>query len=35
MVDVSGVKRLRLVVDFADRGDELDYADWLEARLVP
>jgi hypothetical protein len=33
-VDLNGAKRLRLVVDFADRGDERDYADWLEARLV-
>lgn len=34
-VDIAGAKRLRLVVDYADRGDELDYADWLEARAVP
>jgi hypothetical protein len=34
-VDLKGAKRLRLVVDYADRGDELDYADWLEARLIP
>jgi len=33
-VDVSGAKQLDLVVDFADRADELDYADWLDARLV-
>jgi len=33
-VDVSGAKRLSLIVDFADRGDELDHADWLNARLV-
>lgn len=33
-VDVRGVKRLALIVDFADRGDELDYIDWLDARLV-
>ena len=25
---------MTLVVDFADRGDELDHADWLDARLV-
>ena len=24
----------RVTVDFADRGDELDRADWLDARLV-
>lgn len=34
-VDVSGIARLALVVDFADRGDEGDHADWLNARLVP
>lgn len=34
-VEIAGAKRLRLVVDYADRGDELDYADWLEARVVP
>jgi hypothetical protein len=33
-VDVTGGKRLSLVVDFAERGDELDHADWLDARLV-
>ncbi len=33
-VDVAGAKRLDLVVDFADRADELDHADWLDARLV-
>jgi hypothetical protein len=33
-VDVTGGKRLSLVVDFAERGDELDHADWLEARLI-
>ena len=33
-VDVSGARRLSLIVDFADRGDELDHADWLNARLV-
>ena len=33
-VDVAGAKRIDLVVDFADRGDELDRADWLNARLV-
>lgn len=33
-VDVSGAKRLDLVVDFADRADQLDRADWLNARLV-
>jgi hypothetical protein len=33
-VDVSGGKRLDLVVDFADRADVQDHADWLNARLV-
>jgi hypothetical protein len=33
-VDVSAGKRLDLVVDFGERGDELDHADWLDARLV-
>ena len=33
-VDVSGAQGLTLTVDYADRGDELDHADWLEARLV-
>lgn len=33
-VDVSGADGLTLTVDFADRGDELDHADWLDARLV-
>jgi hypothetical protein len=34
-VDITGGKRLDLVVDFADRADELDHADWLNARIVP
>jgi hypothetical protein len=33
-VDVSGAKRLDLIVDYADRADVLDHADWLNARLV-
>ena len=33
-VDVRGGKRLSLIVDFAERGDEFDRADWLDARLV-
>jgi hypothetical protein len=33
-VDIRGGKRLSLIVDFAERGDELDHADWLNARLV-
>ena len=33
-VDLAGAKRLELVVDFGERADVLDYADWLDARLV-
>ncbi len=33
-VDVSGAQGLTLTVDYADRGDELDRANWLDARLV-
>jgi hypothetical protein len=33
-VDLTGAKRLSLLVDYADRGDEQDHADWLDARLV-
>jgi NPCBM/NEW2 domain len=33
-VDVTGAQGLTLTVDYADRGDELDRANWLDARLV-
>jgi hypothetical protein len=33
-VDLSGAKRLSLIVDFADRADEGDRANWLDARLI-
>jgi NPCBM/NEW2 domain len=33
-VDLKGAKRISLLVDFADRGDQQDHADWLGARLV-
>jgi hypothetical protein len=33
-VDLAGADAMTLVVDYADRGDELDHADWLNARLV-
>ena len=33
-IDLRGAKGLTLTVDFADRGDELDHAVWLDARLV-
>ena len=32
--DLVGVKRIALIVDFAERGDEQDHAVWLNARLV-
>jgi len=34
VVDVTGLKRVSLLAEFADRGDELDYADWLNARFL-
>ena len=33
-IDVQSAKRLSLLVDFADRGDEQDHLDWLNARLI-
>ena len=33
-VDLRGAKRLELVVDWADRADVLDHADWLDARVT-
>ena len=33
-VDLAGGKRLDLVVDFADRADVQDRADWVNARLI-
>jgi hypothetical protein len=33
-VDLNGASRLALLTDFADRGDECDWADWLYARLI-
>ena len=33
-VDLTGTKKLELVVDYADRADVLDHADWLDARFV-
>ena len=33
-VDVAGAQGMTLVVDYAERGDEMDRADWLDARLV-
>lgn len=33
-VELRGATRLALLVEFADRGDECDWANWLQARLV-
>jgi hypothetical protein len=33
-LDLTGVKRLDLVVDYGEQGDLLDHADWLNARVV-
>ncbi len=33
-IDVSNANRIDLVVDFADRADQCDHADWLDARFV-
>jgi hypothetical protein len=33
-VDLQGAETLELIVEFADRAHEFDYADWLLARLV-
>ena len=33
-VDIRGARQISLVVDFADRGDESDYANWLDVHLV-
>jgi hypothetical protein len=31
---LKSAQRIALLVDFADRGDECDYADWLDARFI-
>ncbi len=33
-IDVANAERLDLIVEFGPRADELDYVDWLNARLV-
>jgi hypothetical protein len=33
-VDISGAEALTLTIDYADRGDEMDRADWLDAVLT-
>jgi hypothetical protein len=34
-VDIRGAKQISLFIDYAERGDQQDHADWLNARLVP
>ena len=34
-ISIQGTRRLTLIVEFADRGDVLDHADWGDVRLVP
>ena len=34
-VDVREARQMTLLVDVADRGDQLDHINWLDARLVP
>jgi hypothetical protein len=33
-LDLRSAQRLALLVDFADRGDQCDYANWLDLRLI-
>ena len=33
-IDIQGISLLVLLVDAADRSDELDYANWLDARVI-
>lgn len=33
-IDLAGAQAITLIVDYADRGDEMDHANWLNARLV-
>jgi hypothetical protein len=33
-LDISRATKIALIVDFADRGDERDYANWLHARFL-
>lgn len=33
-IDLTDARQLDLVVDYGERGDMLDHADWLDARLV-
>lgn len=33
-LDIRAAQRIAILVDFTDRGDQCDYADWLDLRLV-
>jgi hypothetical protein len=33
-IDLNGAQKIALVIEYAERGDECDYADWLCARLI-
>jgi hypothetical protein len=33
-IDITGVRQMALIVDAADHGDQRDYANWLNARLL-
>jgi hypothetical protein len=33
-LEVKSAQRLAILVDFADRGDQCDYANWLDLRLI-
>lgn len=33
-VDLKAAGRMALIVEFADRGDELDHANWFQARVI-
>ncbi len=33
-VDLAGAEQIALVTDYADRGDQRDYANWLDARFL-
>jgi hypothetical protein len=33
-LELGNARQLSLIVDFGERGDEMDHADWLDARLV-
>ena len=34
-LNISGARELEFVVDYGPRGDEMDRANWLDARLIP